>query len=184
MENKTIDELLQSLTALVGDARGSLFGQDKVLVDREQLLYLVDALQQQLPAEINEAKTIVENSNALRNNAKQDAADIRREANQVLQDAQERAAKLIEETKIVAFAKERQQEILSEAEEQRAKLIAGAIQYADRILEDAQQTVANTMEALKSGFTVLQEQARNQLSASEKEIADTRKAMQSASTDA
>ena len=184
MENKTIDELLQSLVALVGDARGSLFGQEKVLVDREQLLYLVDALQQQLPAEINEAKTIVENSNALRNNAKQDAADIRREANQVLKDAQERAASLIEETKIVAFAKERQQEILDEAEEQRAKLIAGAIQYADRILEDAQKTVENTMEALKSGFTVLQEQAKTQLAASEKELSDTRKAMKSASADA
>ncbi len=35
MENKTIEELLNSLGALVSDARGSLFGQDKVMVDRE-----------------------------------------------------------------------------------------------------------------------------------------------------
>ena len=29
MEKTTIDSLLNSLVALVGDARGSLFGQDK-----------------------------------------------------------------------------------------------------------------------------------------------------------
>ena len=40
------------------------------------------------------------------------------------------------------------------------------------------------MEALKSGFTVLQEQAKTQLAASEKELSDTRKAMKSASADA
>ncbi len=44
MDNKTIEQLLSSLVALVGDARGSLFGQDKCMVDREQLLYLVDVV--------------------------------------------------------------------------------------------------------------------------------------------
>ncbi len=34
MDNKTIEQLLSSLVALVGDARGSLFGQDKCMVDQ------------------------------------------------------------------------------------------------------------------------------------------------------
>ena len=119
MENKTIEQLLSSLGALANEARGSLFGQDKCMVDREQLLYLVDTLQAQLPAEIQEAKAIIENCNALRNNAKKDAAETRRQADQVLSDAEVRAANLIEETTIVEFAKKREQEILEGAEQQR-----------------------------------------------------------------
>ena len=180
MENKTIEELLSSLEALAGDARGSLFGQDKCMVDREQLLYLVDSLQSQLPSELEEAKTIIASNNALRNNAKKDAAETRKQANQVLKDAEERAAKLIEETTIVQFAKKREQEILEEAEQQRSMLIAGAVQYADRILEEAQQTVNNTLASLSAGFTALQENAKNQMDGSLRELKEARAALKNA----
>lgn len=180
MENKTIDQLLSSIVALVGDARGSLFGQDKCMVDREQLLYLVDALQKQLPAEINEARTVIENCNVLRTNAKKDAAETRKEADKVLRDAEERAAKLIEETTIVEFAKKREQEILEQAQQQRAMLIAGAVKYADRIMEDAQQTVTETMEALSAGVAALQERAKADMDQSMQKIAEARAALKNA----
>ena len=180
MENKTVEELLESLAALAGDARGSLFGQDKVMVDREELLYLVDSLQNQLPVELSEARTIIENSNALRNNAKMDAAETRKAANQVLKDAEERAANLIEEDNIVTFAKMREQEIMEEAEQQRALLIAGAVQYADQIMEEAQQTISNALESLKSGFVTLQEQAKTQFDGSQRELSEARQALKNA----
>lgn len=180
MENKTIEQLLSSIAALVGDARGSLFGQDKCMVDRDQLLYLVDALQTQLPAEIEEAKTIIENCNALRTNAKKDAAETRKEANQVLLDAEERAAKLIEETTIVEFAKKREQEILDAAQQQRAMLISGAVKYADHIMEEAQQTVTQTLETLNAGVAALQSKCQEDLSSSMAKLAEARTALQNA----
>ena len=180
MENKTIDQLLSSLGALANEARGSLFGQDKCMVDREQLLYLVDSLQTQLPAEIQEANAIIDNANAIRNNAKKDAAETRRQADQVLRDAEERAASLIEETTIVEFAKMREKEILDGVEQQREMLIAGAKQYADRILEEAEQTVKGTLEALSSGMAILQKQAKEEMDASLGELKDARTALQNA----
>lgn len=179
MENKTIDQLLSGIAALVGDARGSLFGQDKCMVDRDQLLYLVDALKAQLPAEIEESKTIIDNCNALRTNAKKDAAETRREADKVLTEAEERAAKLIEETTIVTFAKKRQEEILAEAEEQREKLISGALEYADRIVEEAQQTVANTLDSLNAGMEMLQRKCQEELAASMMKLNEARAALKS-----
>lgn len=180
MENKTIEQLLSNIAALVGDARGSLFGQDKCMVDRDQLLYLVDALQTQLPAEIDEAKTIIDNCNALRTNAKKDAAETRKEADQVLKDAEERAAKLIEETTIVAFAKKREQEIIEEAQQQRALLISGAVKYADHIMEDAEQTVTETLTTLNAGVAALQNKCLEDLDASMKKLAEARAALQNA----
>lgn len=179
MENKTIEQLLSSIAALVGDARGSLFGQDRCMVDRDQLLSLVDTLQTQLPKEIEEAQTIIDNCSALKTNAKKEAAETRKEADRVLKEAEERAAKLIEETTIVAEAKQREQEILQQTEAQRAQLIAGAVQYADRIMEDAEKTVREILGTLSAGVGALQARCQEDMNASMGRIADARKALQS-----
>ena len=181
MEKTTIDSLLNSLVALVGDARGSLFGQDKCMVDKEQLLYLVDALQAQIPQEISQSKAVVENCNELRTNAKRDAAQTRKQADKVLQDAQERAAKLIEESQIVAFAKARAQEILDEAEQQRKDLIAGAVDYADRIMAEAEKSVTETYDTLHAGIAALQAKGKEDKTDALAKVCEARKALKNAS---
>ena len=181
MENKTIEQLLSSIAALVGDARGSLFGQDRCMVDRDQLLSLVDTLQSQLPKEIEEAQTIIENCSALKTNAKKEAAETRKEADRVLQEAQERAAKMIEETTIVEMAKAREAEILQQTEQQRAQLISGAIQYADRIMEDAERTVKDVLNTLHAGVGALQSKCQEDMNASTDKITEARRALQSTS---
>ncbi len=183
MENRTIDQLLSSLAALVGDAKGALFGQDKCMVDRDQLLYLVETLQKQLPAQLGEAKTIIDNCNVLRTNAKKDAAETRKEADQVLRDAEERAAKLIEETTIVTLAKKREKEILEHAQQQSNQLVAGAVAYADRIMEEAQRAVAETYESLNAGCTALQGRAKDNMDDSMKKIQEARAALEKAGSD-
>lgn len=180
MEKTTIDSLLNSLVALVGDSRSSLFGQDKCMVDRDQLLYLVDAIQQQIPEEITSAKAVIESSNEIRTNAKKEAAETRKAANKVLAEAEERAAKLIEETTIVEFAKKREQEILEEAEQQRQLLITGAISYAERIIEDAEATVKETYEALSAGLTALQTRAGEDKKSALDQLSQARKALKNA----
>ena len=181
MEKTTIDSLLNSLVALVGDARGSLFGQDKCMVDKEQLLYLVDALQAQIPQEISQSKAVVESCNELRTNAKRDAAQTRKQADKVLQDAQERAAKLIEESQIVVFAKARAQEILDEAEQQRKDLIAGAVDYADRIMAEAEQSVTETYDTLHAGIAALQAKGKEDKTEALAKVREARKAQKNAS---
>jgi cell division septum initiation protein DivIVA len=180
MENKTIEQLLSSIAALVGDTRGSLFGQDKCMVDREQLLYLVDALRMQIPAELSEAQTIIDNCNLLRTNAKKDAAETRREADNVLKDAEQRAAKLIEESTIVTYAKKREQEILENAQQQRTQLVEGALKYADHIMEEAQQAVESTMTTLDAGLLALQENSKANMKESLDKIKEARGALKNA----
>lgn len=181
MENKTIESLLNNMVALVGDARGSLFGQDKCMVDREQLLYLVDALQTQIPEEIRQAKTIIENCNELRTNARKDAAATRKEADLVLKEAKEQASKMLDETVLVQNAKAREAEILAEAENQRAMLIAGAVEYADRIMEEAERTVEETYAALDAGLEALRAREREDKKSAMSKVTDARKALKNAS---
>lgn len=181
MENKSIEQLLDSLNALVGDARGSLFGQDKVMVDRDELLDLVDALQNQLPEELVKAKAIIDSCNELRTNAKRDAAETRKNADAILKDAQERAAKLIEEQTIVEFAKKREAEILEEANRQHDELILGAMEYADHILEEAEESVKNVYQSLYAGMEILKTRSEDEKNASAAQVSEARAAIKSAS---
>ena len=180
MEKTSIDTLLENLVALVGDSRSSLFGQDKCMVDRDQLLYLVDAIQTQIPDEIKQAKAVIESSNEIRTNAKKEAADTRKAANKILAEAEERAAALIEETSIVEFAKKREQEILDEAEQQRQLLITGAIGYAEGIMADAEKTVTETYAALAAGITALQDRAKEDKKACLDQLSQARKVLKNA----
>lgn len=180
MDNTTIGSLLSGLQGLVGDARGSLFGQDKCMVDREQLLNLVDALQTQIPQEIEQSKAIIESCDALRQSAKRDAAETRKNADQVLVEAEERAAKLIEEDTIVTFAHKREEEILAQAEQQRQELISGAISYADHILEEAQQTVTDIYDTLDTGLSALQTKAKEDRALALSQLKEARSALKKA----
>lgn len=178
MEKVSIDQLLNSIAALAGDSRGSLFGQEKCMVDRDQLLYLVDALRNEIPKQIAEAGSIIDSCNALRTNAKKDAAETRRAADKVLKEAEERAAKLIEENQIVIFAKRREQEILTEAEQQKEQLISGAIGYADRIMEEAEQNVIATYDTLANGIDLLKQRAVEERKAALAQVKEARVALQ------
>lgn len=177
MEKTTIDSLLNSLVALVGDSRSSLFGQDKCMVDRDQLLYLVDCLQNQLPKEITQAKAVIDSSNEIRTNAKKEAAETRKAADKLLSEAEERAARLIEETTIVEFAKKREKEILEEAEQQRQLLISGAINYAQRIIEDAEKTVSETYDTLSEGINALKKRALEEKKDALDQLAEAKKVL-------
>ncbi len=180
MEKTTIDSLLNNLVALAGDSRSSLFGQDKCTVDRDQFLYLVDSLQSQIPEEITQAKAVIENSNEIRTKAKKEAAETRKTADKVLTDAEERAAKLIEESTIVELAKKREQEILEEAEQQRQLLISGAIGYAERIIADAETTVNESYDALIAGIEALRTRAKEDKKAAMDQLSEARKVLKNA----
>ena len=78
------------------------------------------------------------------------------------------------------FAHKREKEILDEAQEQHDKLISGAVQYAQRIMEEAEQTVSDTLSKLNSGFASLQAQTSNDLGVSLKKLSEAKEALQNA----
>ena len=180
MENKSIDQLLESLNALVGDARGSLFGQDKIMVDRAELLDIVDAIQNQMPQELVKAKAIIDSCNELRTNAKRDAAETRKKADAILDDAELRAAQLVEEDTITKIATKNAEEIVAEAEMKRAELIRGAMEYADRILEEAEASVHTVYDTLCAGVDVLKKRAEAEKDSAALQISEARTAIKNA----
>ena len=88
MNEHGIEELIGTLYEMVQDARSVPFSSDKCAVEREKVLDLLDEISNQLPGELKQAKTIVESRNEVITNAK-------REAENILKQAEQRAKQMI-----------------------------------------------------------------------------------------
>lgn len=180
MEKTNVDSLLEGLAALVSDARGSLFGQDKCMVDKDQLLYLVDALQTQIPQELSQSKAVIESCNELRTNAKKDAAKTRKQADQILQDAEERAAKLLKRARSFSWQSSVRRRSWIMPQQQSDELVSGALSYADRIMADAEKSVTETYDTLRAGISALQAKGKEDKTTALAKVKEARKALKNA----
>ena len=77
-----IEEILTTLYEMVQDAWSLPLGADKCVLERDKVLDLLDEISNQLPGELKQAKTIVESRNEVITNAKREAENILKQAEQ------------------------------------------------------------------------------------------------------
>ena len=104
MENEVL-ELVEMLYTMVTEAWGVPLGNEKCIVERDKVLNLLDEIKAQLPAEVAEARRLVNARNEFIGNAKREAEAIRKAA-------EDRAREMVEEQEIVVAAKTRSNEVL------------------------------------------------------------------------
>ncbi len=136
------DDLLDALKELVEDARGIPLAGEKCILDRDQLLDLIDELRETLPAEIKEAEDIMQRRSELVAQSKREAEAIRRQADE---DARQR----VSEAEIVVAARRKAKEILGNAEIQGRELRRGANQYCEDTLKRTEEAVALSLEEVR-----------------------------------
>ena len=87
MSNNSTEDIIGTLYDMVQDARSMPLAADKCILERDRVLDLLDEVISRLPAEIKQSRTIVESRNEL-------IAQARREAEGILQKANEQASSL------------------------------------------------------------------------------------------
>ena len=97
MANNGIEEIITTLYEMVQDAWSLPLGNEKCVVERDKVLDLLDEISNQLPGELKQAKTIVESRNEVITNAK-------REAENILKQAEQRAKQMISREEITRQA--------------------------------------------------------------------------------
>ena len=119
MDNEVM-ELIDQLYTMVSEAWGVPLGNEKCIVERDQVLEILDEIKTAMPVELSEAKRLVSARDEFINNAKREAEGIRNQA-------EERARALVDDQEIVRIAKARSNEMLASTQ---AK--ADAVAAADR----------------------------------------------------
>ena len=110
----TLDELINRMYDMVQDAKGIPLAGEKCILERDQMLDLLDELRSTLPNDLQAAQDIVAKRNDLLASGKREAEAIRRKA-------EEDARQMVSETEIVVAARKKAKEVCR-TEKARGKL--------------------------------------------------------------
>jgi hypothetical protein len=118
-----------------------------------------------MPAELKQARTIVESRNELIGQA-------RRESEALIRQAQEQAAKLVEEEAIYVEAKRQCQEMVAQTQNRLAELRKASNDYMDDALRRTEEAIAMSLEDVRdtrAKFKALTENQEKKVVAPEEE---------------
>ena len=168
-------DLLDMLESMINGAKKSMFN-NKVYVDRDEALGIIEELRNSLPDETVRANEIYKKSREVWSQANDSADDItarakddakdliedaKREADGIVADAhsqaeliireaEDRRAQLIEENSITEAAKQRADEIVGEANARAKEIKRGTREYMDNALLGLSEFLAKTYNEVES----------------------------------
>ncbi len=166
--NVEVMELIENLYTMVSEAWGVPLGQDKCIVERENVLELLNEIKTRIPVELAEAKRLVSARDEFIGNAKREAESIRK-------NAEDKARAMLEEQEIVRIAKTQSAKLVSDAEYKSKELRRVANEYVDEILRRTEETVGSALKSInqsRASFRSLAGASPNRASAQQEPAAD------------
>lgn len=135
--------ILDELTSLVTEARQMPMSAS-VLVNRAEALDLIAAAKAVVPGEIQAADDVL-------TGAEDVLAEARERAARILQEAEEQAERLVAQESVVEMAGQRAEQIITAAEERAAELARGANDYCDRQLAQFEIDLGAITKQVRAG---------------------------------
>lgn len=114
----------------------------KCLVDREEILEIIKEIRLKLPDDIKQAKWVKEERQRI-------LLEAQKEANNVVKDAENKIASLVDEHEITKKAYEQANEIISNSQRNARDIRLGTREYADSILNKVEDILKDTIEVLR-----------------------------------
>ncbi len=128
---------------------------EKGVVDKEEILEIIQEIRLKLPDELKQAKWIKEERGRILQEAEKEADDIVREA-------ENRIIAMIDEHEITRKAYDQKAEIIETANEMSREITKGTKDYADGILENLEVAINNINASIAEALKTI-EQNRNEL---------------------
>ena len=153
MSDRNTEDIIGALYDLVQDARAMPLAADKCIVERDKVLDMLDEIIAQLPVELKQSRTIVESRNELISQARNEAANI-------IRQAQEEAKELVDHEAIYAEACRRRDELVQQTRaehEERVKRTQAEIEaikkagndYMDGNLMQTEEVIAKCLAEVR-----------------------------------
>lgn len=143
MNEKHIEDIITALYDLVQDARAVPLASDKCILERDKVLDMLDEIIAQLPAELKQSRTIVDNRNDLISQA-------RSEAEAIINKANEEAERLVCQEAIYEEAKRRAIEHINQTKLQIANLRKVSNEYMDDALRRTEEAISQSLNDVQT----------------------------------
>ena len=142
MNEQNIEDIISALYDLIQDARAMPLASDKCIIERDKALDMLDEIIAQMPVELKQARTIVESRNELIGQA-------RREAENVIREAQEKADQMVKQEAIYQEAKRQCREMVAQTQSRMAELRKASNDYMDDALRRTEEAIAISLEDVR-----------------------------------
>ena len=113
----------------------------KIMVEKEEILDLLENLRRDLPLELTDATQIRKDKDLI-------IKDAHKEAEKIIQGARAQADQLVAEDELVRKANARAQELMDTANNESNQIRIGARDYADKLLEQTQVQLSDVIKLL------------------------------------
>lgn len=155
-----IEQLIDELQTCIDDAKPKFMDSTKIIVDKEEIEGIIDALRKQTPEEIKQLRKIIANKDAILNDAKEKADALINQATaettELLSEHQIMRQAYAQADEVVACATYQAQEIIDRATIEANQVRDAAIQYTDDMLANMEQILASSIDSNNARFNDLQ----------------------------
>lgn len=139
--DQTAEELIDRLESSVVSARGLPFS-DNCVVDREEMLVLITMIRDNLPAELKQARWLLEQNRQL-------ISEARKEAESIMREAESRMTAMIDEHEITQQARQQADITLENANQAARQIRNGAMEYARKRLNDVEEQLTQMLVTIQ-----------------------------------
>ncbi|MDZ4179591.1 MAG: ATPase [Coriobacteriia bacterium] len=140
--------LIDRIEELVDNGRSVPFSGAK-MVDPEKVYEIIDEIRAQFPDELKQARWIVKERQEMLEEAE-------KEANRILEEARDRAQSIASEQEIVKMSEQQAAAILNDARTKEREIRLGAEDYADEMLANLEVNLGKLLTAVQRGRDRLQ----------------------------
>ena len=149
-----VDELLDLLDETLEESTNLPFTGGKRMVHVDKVRDIIDDVRLNMPAEIKQAKAIV-------NDRAEIVAGARREAEGIIKKAEDRARALLDQQEIVRQAQQKAAELLSAAQQQSREMRTTITDYCENMLRQTEEILARSAGEVKNVRGALRQKAKN-----------------------
>ena len=142
MANSDINRLIDMLYERIEDAKSPALKPGMSIVDRDELLDLLDELRAQLPIEIKRAQELLSAREKF-------VEDAKRDVDRMMRQAELEAKTKVSDSEVLYAAKEKARQIIAHAEERSRQLYQVANEYAEDALARTEEAVQAALDEVK-----------------------------------
>ena len=142
------EQLLRRVVDVVAGARPMPLSKS-VMIDRDEVLELLEEAAERLPDELRAARWLLKEREEF-------LAKVRREGEDILDQARARAERMVQRTEVVKAADSRARQIVEKAEDQARRMRLECEDFCDQKLASFEIVLERTMKMVAAGRTKLQ----------------------------
>ncbi|MDO5734244.1 MAG: hypothetical protein Q4P08_03845 [Eubacteriales bacterium] len=135
--DKNIFSVLNRMEDQVSEAKKMPFSE-QVLLDREEMLFMIRMIRENLPEELRQARWLLQQNRQL-------IAEARKEAEQIMREAEQQMTRMIDEHEVTQQAQEEARSILTAAGQRAKNIEHQVIDYAKNVLIDLEDQLTEML---------------------------------------